>query len=97
MFAAFPIELTRWWTEYVRTYRSLVFMALRLPRVVHKFLSKYGAMCVTALGEGTKVNGWHLQLLGTHPKHQNQGLAKAVTAPILEKVRLKNHDPVRRH
>ncbi|KAJ7614658.1 hypothetical protein DFH06DRAFT_129469 [Mycena polygramma] len=46
------------------------------------YLVNYNAWNVTCLGEGTKLNSWQLQLLGTSPKHHKKGLAGALIRAI---------------
>jgi ribosomal protein S18 acetylase RimI-like enzyme len=35
-------------------------------------------MTTNALGEGTKLNAWHLQMFGVLPEHQNEGVGGAL-------------------
>jgi len=49
------------------------------------FIHKYGELTTTALGAGTKLNAWHLQLIGVVPEEWRKGVASALIDHICEK------------
>ncbi|KAF8503008.1 hypothetical protein JB92DRAFT_2816213 [Gautieria morchelliformis] len=46
------------------------------------FLPKYTAMATEALGEGSKLAAWHLQVLGVRPEYQNKGVAVSLLKAV---------------
>ncbi|KAI0261086.1 hypothetical protein BC834DRAFT_495270 [Gloeopeniophorella convolvens] len=46
------------------------------------FLPKYDAQCTEALGEGTKLASWHLQVLGVRERFQRHGIGRALIEHI---------------
>ena len=52
-------------------------------------MPKYNTDTAKALGEGEKVKAWKLQLLGTLPELQKEGLATALVQEIATRVRMR--------
>ncbi|KAJ7614659.1 hypothetical protein DFH06DRAFT_920702, partial [Mycena polygramma] len=46
------------------------------------FIPRASAWSRSLLGEGTMLNSWQLELLGTSPEHQKKGLAAALIRAI---------------
>jgi predicted N-acetyltransferase YhbS len=49
-------------------------------------MPKYTAMSTTALGEGTKLAAWHLQLFAVLPELQNKGIGVSLMKALETKV-----------
>ncbi|KAF8486507.1 hypothetical protein JB92DRAFT_3024362 [Gautieria morchelliformis] len=49
------------------------------------FLPKYEVQTTTALGEGTKLAAWHLQIIGVLPEHQGKGIGGALVRTVESK------------
>ncbi|KAJ6485714.1 hypothetical protein C8R45DRAFT_997587 [Mycena sanguinolenta] len=46
------------------------------------FIPRFRASNTASIGEGTKLNSWHLLLLGTDPEHQRKGLSGALIKAV---------------
>jgi GNAT superfamily N-acetyltransferase len=55
-----------------------VVLAGMVAEYVLQFLAAYDQLCEDVDGPGVKLAAWHLQLIGTKPDRQRQGIAKAL-------------------
>lgn len=78
-------EARAWWDEYVRCFA--IYHSQEAPNTYLK-LPSYMAFANRVLGEGFKKASWHLQLIGTAPRHQRKGLARALVKTIDDRVRI---------
>lgn len=49
-------------------------------------MPKYNTMSTKALGDGTKLAAWHLQVLAVLPELQNKGIGKSLMKAVESKV-----------
>ncbi|KAJ7355792.1 acyl-CoA N-acyltransferase [Mycena albidolilacea] len=49
------------------------------------FLPRYDEAIASFIGQDTSLNSWHLDLLGTDPKHQRKGLSSALIRAVESK------------
>jgi GNAT superfamily N-acetyltransferase len=72
-------ETSRQWWDYVSVF-NLVYRDCRatsLTRVL-QFLEAYDQLWEEIDGPGVKLASWHLQLIGTKPDRQRQGIGSAL-------------------
>ena len=49
------------------------------------------AFVLKSFGPGTKLRGWHLQVIGILPEYQRRGIATRIIDNVRAKVRTPNH------
>jgi hypothetical protein len=78
--------------EVVVRLRALPFPSFIILRVFdswgfrRQLLPRVNSWTESCLGNGAKLNSWHLLLLGTNPDHHHKGLAAALIKAVETKV-----------
>jgi len=81
----FSPKLKDWWDDVVSELK--LYFGILCPTSQSQLTPVDDAFVFKSFGPGTKLRGWHLQVIGVLPEYQQQGIATQVINTVKNIVR----------